>query len=80
MFVSILAPLKKKDKERGFNEELGVEYFIFLRDGIKNEIWCDNAKSFEIKNSLISEKGLRGFSVWALGQEDNNIWDYLKTK
>jgi len=70
--------VNKKNKERGFNEELGVEYFKFLRDGVQNEIWCDNAKSFEIKDKIISEKGLRGFSVWALGQEDNKIWNYLK--
>jgi len=72
--------VSKKNKERGFNEELGVEYFNFLRDGVQNQIWCDNAKSFEIKDNLIAEKGLRGFSVWALGQEDSNVWKYLKSK
>lgn len=72
--------VSKKNKERGFDEKLGVEYFKFLRNGVQNEIWCDNAKSFEIKNDLITEKGLRGFSVWALGQEDGNIWKYLQSK
>jgi len=70
----------KKTKSKTFDEKLGVEYFKFLRDGVQNEIWCDNARSFEIKDELIAEKGLRGFSVWALGQEDSNIWKYLKTK
>jgi spore germination protein YaaH len=72
--------VNKKYKERSFDENLGVEYFKFLRDGVQNEIWCDNAQSFKIKSDLISEKGLRGFSVWALGQEDSNIWKYLQTK
>ena len=70
----------KKTKSKTFDKTLGVEYFKFLRDGVQNEIWCDNAKSFEIKDNLISEKGLRGFSMWALGQEDNNVWKYLQTK
>jgi len=72
--------VNKKNKERGFNDELGVEYFNFLRDGVQNQIWCDNAKSFEIKDKLISDKGLRGFSVWALGQEDSSVWKYLQNK
>jgi spore germination protein YaaH len=72
--------IKKKDKERFFDEDLGVEYFKFLRKGVQNEIWCDSAKSFEIKNELIKEKGLRGFSVWALGQEDSDVWKYLKNE
>jgi len=72
--------VNKKNKERGFDDDLGVEYFKFLREGVQNEIWCDNAKSFEIKDSLITEKGLRGFSVWALGQEDKNVWKYLQSR
>jgi spore germination protein YaaH len=72
--------ISKKNKERFFDEDLGVEYFKFLRKGVQNEIWCDSAKSFEIKNDLIKEKGLRGFSVWALGQEDSAVWKYLKNE
>jgi spore germination protein YaaH len=72
--------VNKKNKDRGFNEDLGVEYFKFLRDGVQNVIWCDNAKSFELKENLITKKGLRGFSMWALGQEDSKLWKYLKNK
>ncbi len=70
--------VNKKYKERGFDETLGAEYLKFTRSGIENIIWCDTAKSFELKNDLITEKGLRGFSVWALGQEDPAVWKYLK--
>jgi len=70
----------KKTNEKSFDEKLGAEYFKFVRSGVTHEIWCDNAKSFSIKEDLIKEKGLRGFSVWALGQEDRDIWKYLKSK
>lgn len=70
----------RKTKEKTFDEKLGAEYFKFVRSGVTHEIWCDNAKSFSIKEGLIKEKGLRGFSVWALGQEDRDIWKYLKSK
>ena len=70
----------KKTKERKFDDVLGAEYFKFVRKGVTNEIWCDSVKSFEIKDELVEEKGLRGFSVWALGQEDSDIWKYLKNK
>lgn len=70
----------KKTKERGFDNDLGSEYFKFVRSGVENVIWCDSAKSFELKDDYIKEKGLRGFSVWALGQEDPGLWKYLKNK
>jgi spore germination protein YaaH len=70
----------KKTKSKGFDEDLGSAYFKFMRDGVQNVIWCDDAQSFEIKDQLIADKGLRGFSMWALGQEDSNVWKYLKNK
>lgn len=70
----------KKTRERGFDEDLGSEYFKFIRSKTENVIWCDSAESFELKDELITEKGMRGFSVWALGQEDSDVWKYLKSK
>jgi len=70
----------KKTREKEFDENLGAEYIKFVRDGVTNEIWCDTAKSIEIKDGIIDDYGLRGFSAWALGQEDKNIWKYLKSK
>jgi spore germination protein YaaH len=68
----------KKTRENKFYDYFGSENFRFVRDGVVHDIWCDSQKSFEMKNKIIEERGLRGFSVWALGQEDKNIWKYLK--
>lgn len=72
--------ISQKNRSKGFDKDLGEEYFKFLRDGVQNVIWCNNAQSFELKDKLIADKGLRGFSMWALGQEDSDIWRYLKNK
>lgn len=70
--------VKDKKKTNTFDEIYGAEKFSFTRDGIKNEIWCDNAKSWEIKLGIVENLGLRGISVWALGQEDKDVWKLLK--
>lgn len=53
-----------------------AEIFIFLKDKL-NIIWCDNVQSLEAKLEIIDDYGLRGFSAWALGQEDARIWKEL---
>jgi spore germination protein YaaH len=53
-----------------------AEIFIFLKDRL-NIIWCDNKDIFKAKLNIIEEYNLRGFSAWALGQEDSRIWQEL---
>ncbi len=69
---------KGKNRERSFDEILGAEKFVFSLKNTDFVIWCDNDESVKIKEDIIKEKGLMGFSAWALGQEDNSIWTYLK--
>lgn len=69
---------KGKNKTKTFDKTLGAEVFKFSKNGIENIIWCDNNKSFEMKQNIIDKYGLRGMSVWALGQGDKSIWTYLK--
>ncbi len=66
----------RKGKERSikFDETFGAEYNRFTKDGIENIIWCDGKKGIEMKKDLVEKYGLRGFSLWALGQGDKNIW------
>jgi spore germination protein len=59
-------------------DSLGAEIFAFVKDtGRVNYIWCDNRESVETKNNIVKDKGLRGMSFWALGQEDPDIWKDL---
>lgn len=69
---------KGKNKTNGFDDYFGAEWFRYEKDGEKYEIWCDNKQSWQLKLDLVESLGLRGISVWALGQEDKNIWKILK--
>lgn len=66
--------IKKSERSRGFNHVLGAEFIQFNRDGVNNIIWCDNKESIEIKKNIVKDRGLRGISAWALGQEDKSFW------
>jgi spore germination protein YaaH len=76
--LALKAYKKGTDKTRVYDEVLGAEKFSFKTKHVEHEIWCDNDQSFEAKQALIDEHGLRGFSVWALGQGDSAIWSLLK--
>jgi spore germination protein YaaH len=70
---------KKGDNAtRGFDNYFGAEWFRYEDGGVKYEVWCDNSKSFELKQDIVKKYGYRGISVWALGQEDKRIWKILK--
>ncbi|HRY31240.1 MAG TPA: glycosyl hydrolase family 18 protein [Candidatus Paceibacterota bacterium] len=68
---------KGKNRDRDFDPVLGAEKFEFTKGRADFVIWCDNDESLEIKEEIIKNKGLAGFSAWALGQEDPAIWRYL---
>lgn len=69
---------KGKNKDKGYDEELGAEYMTYTRSGTEFTVWCENEESIEAKLDLIEEKGLRGFSAWAIGQEATWLWKMLK--
>lgn len=76
--LALKAYKKGKDKSRTFDETLGAEKFSFKERNVEHVIWCDNDDSFKAKQAIVDREGLRGISVWALGQGDNAIWSYLK--
>ncbi len=64
-----------------FNDVLGtgiMTYFVKV-NGVKEKrvLWYENVRSFTLKYDIIKKYGLRGFSAWALGQEDARIWNTL---
>lgn len=67
----------KKGKTRGFDDRYGAEYFKYVKDKKETTVWCDNNKSFDLKQEIISSRGMRGYSVWALGQGDKKIWSAI---
>ena len=47
-------------------------------DGVKYEIWLEDADSLEVKLDLMKKNKLAGTAEWALGQEDPAIWTLIQ--
>lgn len=65
---------KGKNREKGYDAVYGAEYYKFTTGKGENMIWCDGVKGVEAKKEIVKEKGLRGFSLWALGQGGKDLW------
>jgi spore germination protein YaaH len=46
-------------------------------NGVFQHLWIEDARAFLAKRALVSEYGLRGYSVWLLGAEDPALWPAL---
>ena len=57
-----------------------VSYAFWENDGINEFVFLEDARSFQAKLALIPKYGLRGYSVWVLGQEDPAVWTMLRER
>ena len=62
-----------------WDEREQVPFAHFENGGTYEWVFLENARSFTAKLALVKEHKLRGFSSWALGTEDEKIWDVLAT-
>jgi spore germination protein YaaH len=46
--------------------------------GVFQYIWLEDARAFAAKLELVKKYGLRGYSVWKLGDEDPKTWEIVK--
>ena len=46
--------------------------------GVFRHAWIEDARAFMAKRALVRTHGLRGYSVWLLGDEDESVWDRLR--
>ena len=46
--------------------------------GVFQYVWLEDARAFVAKLALVRRYGLRGYSVWKLGDEDPRIWEMVK--
>lgn len=65
-------------KSNGYNEDYGAEWFFYNDAGVNYITWCDNDKSLKKKLDIVDDLGLRGYSVWALGQEPKSFWKVIE--
>lgn len=63
-----------KYETKGWSEDLGVSYMTYIKNNKRYIAWYEDKRSFQTKLALVSDKNLRGFSAWALGQEDEGVW------
>ena len=45
--------------------------------GVFDIMWIENARAFAAKLALVRKYGLRGYSVWKLGDEDPKTWEVV---
>lgn len=63
---------------QGYMKSLESEYSAYIvPSGNAYLTWCDGPAGFEAKLKLVDKYNLRGISMWALGQENKDIWDLL---
>jgi spore germination protein YaaH len=53
----------------------GQTWVSYNYNGANYTIWAENADSFQRKLDNIKQAGLRGYSVWVLGDEDPRVWE-----
>ncbi|MEW6660776.1 MAG: glycosyl hydrolase family 18 protein [Bacillota bacterium] len=58
----------------------GVPYFYYHKDGVKHEVWYENADSARLKMDLVNKYGLMGVGIWRLGYEDDSFWRAVAEK
>lgn len=46
--------------------------------GVFEHMWLEDARAFTSKLELVKKYGLRGYSVWKLGDEDPKTWALIK--
>jgi spore germination protein YaaH len=69
--------IERNDAELIWDDEQKVSYAWFSVEGTWEWIFLEDARSFDARLDLIRDRGLRGFSVWVLGSEDEAVWDLL---
>lgn len=52
-------------------------HLSFETNGLKTELWFENARSLNAKLDVARKMGFRGVSAWVIGQEDPAFWDSL---
>ncbi|MEO8287802.1 MAG: glycosyl hydrolase family 18 protein [Chloroflexota bacterium] len=65
--------------QRGYDTTAHAPWARYTRDGQLREMWYENKQSFDAKMELVTGRGMAGFALWRLGQEDPAIWNTIST-
>jgi len=73
-YRSVQNLINKYSIEPKWHNTYGVPYFYYHKDGVKHEVWYENADSARLKLDLVNKYGLMGVGIWRLGYEDGSFW------
>ena len=57
-----------------------MPWFYFYRDGIREYVFYNDARSFRDRYEVARQRGLHGISAWVLGGEDPQLWRELPAR
>lgn len=60
-----------------YDEKAQEPTFTYTQNGVKNIVWFEDARSFEVKLNLFLKEKVPGIGVWRVSLEDPQIWDLL---
>ena len=61
----------------GYSATEQAAYMTFKKNGDSYTLWYENAKSIAAKMALVKSYGLEGFSAWALGLENADVYQAM---
>ncbi|MDR3541915.1 MAG: glycosyl hydrolase family 18 protein [Desulfosporosinus sp.] len=68
---------KKHGVEILTDPSAGVPQFMYTANGVRHEVFFENAASLKIKMDYALQHKLHGVGIWRLGMEDPAIWNSL---
>jgi len=77
-YSEAIALVDRFDAKITWLEKQKVSFTFFENGGLFEYVFFENGQSFKHKVDLVEQYGLRGFSVWAIGYEDPDIWKMLE--
>lgn len=61
----------------GWNDESGMNYAEYTKDGVVYKMWLEDQTSLELKMKEVSDRQTAGYAFWKLGLEDSAVWDMI---
>lgn len=71
--------IKDKKADVVWDEESGQHYAQYKEGQATYKIWLEDAKSINLKSSLVHKYDLAGVASWRRGFESDDIWEILAT-
>ncbi len=74
-FASAMELLAKNDAQPVWDAKQKEAYAFWENERLYEWLFIQDARAFDERLALMRRYGLRGYSVWVLGQEDPKVWE-----